>query len=178
MPIPDSVITNTKRPAPNALVLQKLVGRTGSFYYEVVMMEESLKQWRSLQKETRTREEELAHNRSIECFLLHFRNLRDFFYPSQSVWTNPEWFDNAVAWDFDSRWKLSSQDWIECGALERERINKLLTHVSYSRSELSHDWSKMPEMQSAVLAALNKLIEMLPEDRKKWFSDLVNPANI
>jgi hypothetical protein len=172
MPIPDGVIASSRRQTPDATVLQKLVGRTGSFYYEVVMMEESLKRWRSLQKEGRAREEELAHNRAIECFLLHYRNLRDFFYPSQSVWTNPDWFDNAVAWDFDTRWRLSSQDWKECTEREKERINKLLTHVSYSRAGLSHDWSKMPEMQKAILAALDQLVGMLPEDRKKWFVDL------
>jgi hypothetical protein len=182
MPISSAVLARTKRPPPTEEVLRYLVGKNGSFYYEIVMMESAFKRWEALQilRVQREAEGALLHddekvslNFAIEAFLTHFRNLRDFFYPNENVWSNSRWHDNAVAWDYSPLWNRADSEWVELSPNERERINKLLSHIAYARPGLSHDWSTLPKMYRAILKALDDLVATLPHERRGWFSDLL-----
>jgi hypothetical protein len=107
-------------------------------------------------------------NMAIECFLLHFRNLRNFFYPSRDAWTNSFYFDDQIAHDFWSGWDAVEDDWSECSPDERNRLNKLLSHLSYSRRGLDHKWP-IQEMSRAIRNALAQFLAALPDDRRTWF---------
>ena len=68
-------------------------------------------------------------NMALESFLLHFRNLRTFLCPSTQKLTSP---DDVIASDF------TTGDGSEAGdatsfVLEKQRIDKMLAHVSYTR---------------------------------------------
>lgn len=175
MPIDPTVIAKSKRPVQPDETLKFLVGPNGSVYYEVVMMDEALKRWTKLRPiATRSREQAIAANLALEGFLLHFRNLRDFFYPSSEIWTRPKWYDNAVAWDFCRAWTRCSLEWSESSPGERDRINKLLSHISYGRSTLDKDWSGAEKMAKRVMEQFDLLLPLLTAQQREWFRDLLS----
>jgi hypothetical protein len=174
MPISATIVANSKRVAPNEQQLCQFVGPSGSFYYEVMMMTEAFRTWEILAaNKQRTRSQELEHHRCIETFLVHFRNLRDFFYPAERVWKDPKWFDSAVAMDYSPSWDRAASEWKQQSQDEQQRINKLLSHLPYSRASLEHGWP-MKEMGKAVIATLSELVKTLPTQRRDWFKPIMD----
>ncbi len=106
---------------------------------------------------------------AIESFLVHFRNLREFLYPSDLTWRCS---DNVVACDYDSCWNKTDEDWKPCSINERERINKLLAHISYSRNEadpkFDPDWP-IRTMRDRMTRGLTTFIATLQLEQQKWF---------
>jgi hypothetical protein len=175
MPIARDVFSQSKRPMVDSQVLLQLASADGSLFYEFQMLTAAVDAWRMLSaKQERTPLEDFCKNAAIECFLVHFRNLRDFFYPSPDVWNKAKWFDNAVAWDYDPTWDKATADWQGIGLQERERANKLLAHISYSRPDLDHDWTLMPAMRNALVKEVRELVGRVPDERREWFKAILN----
>ncbi len=110
-------------------------------------------------------ETHVLNTMAIECFLIHFRNLRDFLYPDADSADNR---DNVIARDYDSGWLKTDSDWKPCSRNERNRINKLLAHISYSRRHLDHSWP-IQAMWQQMMQRLAGFIRSLPAERREWF---------
>jgi hypothetical protein len=99
----------------------------------------------------------------IESFLVHFRNLREFLYPS-----NPSLCD-IIASDFSpAAWGFVSSDWTETVPEERARIDERLSLPSYSRHHLTKRWP-VQKMASAVLERLTQFLQTLPNEERSLF---------
>jgi hypothetical protein len=117
-------------------------------------------------------------NMEVESFLVHFRNVRDFLYPTNTVkGANPtdrnyaQAQDTVIGFDFSSEWNFDSSDWTEIVPKERDRINKQLSHISYSRSHLDKNWP-VSMMAKAIHEKFGKFLNSLTDDRRKLFGDL------
>lgn len=161
MPVDHNTLQKSTRGLRRDKELQYLAGQNGSLFYEVWMLNESARKWGNTPAG-------VEHNFATECFLLHFRNVRDFLYPPRESWTNPRYFDDVIAFDFCTKWLAISDDWIECSPDERTRINKLLAHVSYSRPQLDHAWPVL-KMLAAIRTEFCKFVSQLAPDRTCWF---------
>jgi len=104
----------------------------------------------------------------LESFLLHHRNLRAFLCPR--LRNVPE--DDVLASDYLGA--ETPQHLADCGVLgkDRERINKLLAHISYDRIEYERAHQKRWLVQcmfGEMLEALGDFIRLLPAVRQAWF---------
>jgi len=112
---------------------------------------------------------------ALESFLVHYRNLRDFLFPTKPVkQPDPQdkrALDSVLALDFNQAWQKEAKDWKEVVHNERERINKQLSHVSYARSQLDPEWP-LPKMKSALMQVFKEFLEGLPGERRQYFSQL------
>lgn len=107
-------------------------------------------------------------NMALESFLLHFRNLRAFLCPSLQHCTA----DDVLASDF-----LGMYDGSDVGdrgklTVDKERLDKMLAHVSYSRLdfiEAGNDWWDSSVMLILMLSELQKFLVCLPEQQRAWF---------
>jgi hypothetical protein len=102
---------------------------------------------------------------AIECFLIHFRALRDFLCPDELVRKKN---DNVIAFDYNSEWLQTEEDWKECSIDERIRVNRLLAHISYSRDTLERKWP-IEAMRQSMMQRLAQFILSLPAKRQEWF---------
>ncbi len=109
------------------------------------------------------------YNMAVECFLVHFRNMREFLFPPTEAWNSRKRNDDVIAHDYQDSWKHTISDWTECSADEKNRIDKLLAHISYSRRNLDHSWP-IAKMTRAIFACLRQFISGLPGDRQEWFA--------
>src|ERR1019366_5464716 len=68
-------------------------------------------------------------NSALECFLLHFRNLRAFLWPSLQPFSD----DDIIASDLLG--ELKARDVGDSAILSKHknRLNKMLAHLTYSR---------------------------------------------
>ena len=142
-------------------MLRSLASENGSLYYEVLMMNEAFRKWR-------TKSSAAEQNLAIECFLLHFRILREFLYPSSNSWTDKRKLDDVIAFDLSDHWVKTEDDWAECSPNERERINKLLAHISYSRPRLDHSWP-IRNMLASIRKSFAAFVATLSPERQGWF---------
>lgn len=102
-------------------------------------------------------------NLFIEGFLLHARILKGFFVDKKRK-------DDVSATDF-----VDSQKWMEvksklCYYLEenRERLNKYLAHLSYSRLQNDKQW-EYKKIYDELVEAWKKFYNLLPEEYKELF---------
>ena len=117
--------------------------------------------------------DQLTQNIALESFLVHVRNLREFLY---GAGTNR---DDVVAGDFfpgpgqweDINIRPPMPKVIEAN---RERLNKALAHVSYSRLKYKGPAKAWPsqQMASELIAVVRVFLRHLPQDRSAWFSRL------
>lgn len=161
MPIDAQRLAKSKRPSRAADVLRYFASVNGSLSYEASMLDQAA-------KKCATAPPGYDRNAAIECYLVHFRNIRDFLYPTAESWTDERYFDDVIAWDFCSEWLEVAEDWKECSLAERTRINKLLAHISYTRPQLGHDWP-IAQMHAAIQNSVSEFVAKLSPDRKKWF---------
>jgi hypothetical protein len=112
----------------------QLIDASAALYYEVLVLEATAKALSS-----QTVDDPLQARAVIESFLIHSRNLIDFMYP-----TKPE-KDDILAQDFF----LDPGDWLRQREAEgailqtsKRRINKLLSHLTYTRLKTSSEDSK------------------------------------
>ena len=117
------------------------------------------------------------NNMAIESFLVHYRNVRDFLFPSQQT-VEPEKcnyskaIDDVIAFDFcPDGWTYISTNWTDVVPDERDRINKQLSHISYSRPGYSKDWP-IPAMTEAVHMRFAEFLKALPLKRRAFFAEL------
>jgi hypothetical protein len=108
-------------------------------------------------------------NMAIESFLVHFRNLRDFLFPTTKAKQDP---DNVIGTDFDpTGWSQDSEGWQEVVADERDRINRQLSHISYSRQDYESQWP-VAKMREAIESRFTEFIRGLPTEKRKMFERL------
>jgi hypothetical protein len=158
----DMVSASNKRNPISEDKLRKLAGPNGSLYYEALMMKEAAARCVKPQGGA-TLDESVSYNMAIESFLIHFRNVRDFLYPDDNVRA-----DDVIAFDYDPGWTKTGKDWQECSKSERDRVNKLLAHISYSRDILDHNWLT-GIMRQRIMQGMAELIQTLPPERRSWF---------
>ena len=102
-------------------------------------------------------------NLALEALLIHARNLRDFFAPSGRN-------DDVLARDFVSQMPRIAMPYLR-SRTARNRLNRLLSHMSYSRPRLGRSWDinqLAQEVEKAMRAFLTRLMEERPR-RVAWF---------
>jgi hypothetical protein len=110
---------------------------------------------------------------SLECFLLHYRNLRAFLCPSmQKGGPKP---DDVLASDFLG--KPTQNDVGDATKIveDKQRIDQMLSHLSYSRQKefraKSNIYWNVPKMAVAMLKEVDSFLAALPTYMKFWFPD-------
>ncbi len=114
---------------------------------------------------------QMTQNVALESFLVHVRNLRDFLY---GAGTNP---DDVVAGDFfpgPGQWEAKRPPMPKIIEDNRERLNRALVHVSYSRLKYKGPAKEWPSQQiaSELIAVVRVFLRNLPQNRSAWFSQL------
>jgi len=105
---------------------------------------------------------------ALESFLLHFRNLRAFLCPSIQRQTD----DDVLASDFLGKYDGSDVGDRDKLNVDKERLDKMLAHVSYSRFdyiEAGDHWWDSSVMLILMLSELRKFLVRLPEQQRAWF---------
>ena len=101
------------------------------------------------------------HNLALEAFLVHARNLRDFFGKSG-------YDDDILARDFVSQMPRLAMPYLRSN---RKRVNRKLAHASYSRPRFREGWERLIICQK-VEVAMRRFLERLKEEnpaRVSWF---------
>jgi len=151
-----------------------LKAAAGHVRYELMMLRASTRYLNSIKPCYAA--DRTLYNMAVESFLLHYRNLRAFVCPAiQSTRA-----DDVIASDFTGA--PNPEAFGDRRSLERdkERINKLLTHISYARAayESSGD-KKWPhqEMEARIDRAMEEFLARLGAERRGWFeAERVNVA--
>lgn len=96
-------------------------------------------------------------NLALEGYLLHARNLIDFFYESK----NPK-PDDVLAIDFAPSWKTTRPPRSELLTMARQRMNKMLSHLTYSRRELKlFSWAT-GDIRKQLEALIEQFLSEIP----------------
>ncbi len=163
------LVVNTRPPRTD----EDLRNAAGNIYYEVEMLCNVLALWLFLPLLNPA-----FRNMAIESFLVHFRNVRDFLYPThgqrQPDSKSPDRYavalDSVLAFDFNpSGWNFEITDWIEVAPDERNRINRMLSHVSYSRSSYAKEWP-LQRMGEELTSRFIQFLKTLTPGRKDLFA--------
>lgn len=139
---------------------RELEGIAHEVQYEVDMMRNAARLLRSAR-------DRVHRTFYLELFLLHLRNMREFLYCTS---TNP---DDVAAEDF-----ISPDDWSSIRpplgpkiSKERERLNRALAHLSYSRliyNKTGKGWY-VETMRGEIEGTLETFFRAIPPGWKKWF---------
>lgn len=100
----------------------------------------------------------LAQNIALESFLLHARIIRDFFKSKGR--------DNDVlARDFLTPVPRVKMPLLRSRSIDA-RLNRRLTHLSYSRNRLKRGWD-VTRLLNEANGAMNKLVDRLEKEQPK-----------
>ena len=112
-------------------------------------------------------------NMALECFLLHFRNLRAFLCPS--LQKAPPRVDDILGSDFLH--KPAPEDLADPKRIgdDKERLDQMLAHLTYNRRRLyiasgNIAW-QVGKMAVAMLQEIENFLRGLPPHMKTWFVD-------
>lgn len=104
-------------------------------------------------------------NAYIECFLIHARNLTDFFAPRRSTQNDDvlanHFFDNSEVW------KSHESNLCQYIKSQRSDINKTLAHLTYHRVK-PKQWEGA-RIYDELRKAKDLFLELLTPERRKWF---------
>ena len=107
-------------------------------------------------------------NMALESFLLHFRNLRAFLCPS--LFRD----DDVLASDFLGRYDGSDVGDKNKLNVDKERLDKMLAHLSYSRADYieagDYGWDSS-RMLILVVEELQKFLGQLTGQERGWFPE-------
>src|SRR6185369_13751428 len=111
------------RPVVSDTALYDMARRPGgALFYEMAMLMECARRFHELMdKRGSASTYDLEFNMTIESFLIHYRILQDFLYPTDKVWNS---IDDCVAFDFNPNWVDRKKYWTDERKQERKRINK------------------------------------------------------
>jgi hypothetical protein len=103
----------------------------------------------------------------IEIFLLHSRNLMDFFYPAEDIEID---IDNVIVFDFldDYEGFNSNKTLKKDLSLNKRNINKFLSHLTYARCYFSEIWL-IPEFTEEIIKTINAFYIVLPPNYRNWY---------
>ena len=103
-----------------------------------------------------------------EAFLVHYRNLIDFFYERKGRPSDAraaDYMDGLIVW------KPNRPPWV---ASERERCHKLLAHLTYDRVEYAESdlmtWDDLEDKTDHLRAEWLAFLAALPPARREWFA--------
>lgn len=105
---------------------------------------------------------------TLEAFLLHYRNLRDFLNnKGNDKGKHP---DDVLALHYAPTWTRT--DYVSPVTTDEDiRLNKLLAHISYKRQKLKPgDW-QLTQMLENVCCAMERFIAAVPLERRPWFDN-------
>lgn len=134
------------------------------------MLAEAARLWNSgLQHGSRANRTE--RRMVTEVFLLHARNLLDFVAPrptSRSADVLAEHYEPS--WCCSDRTQFANRPVNEW----RGQIDKLLSHITYSRRAIINSIGEEPRwpieaFHRELTAKINEFLETLPESRRTWF---------
>jgi hypothetical protein len=101
----------------------------------------------------------------FEAFLIHFRNLLDFFYGKRTH------RNDILVSDYQSNWVPNRPLW---ESTDRQRCNKLLAHITSDRLQYLKDgtieWSGLTEKHRHIRTEWNAFLQSLPPERLNWFT--------
>ena len=110
-------------------------------------------------------------NGLLESFLIHYRNLYDFFYPDLPA--KRRLLYDISAGDYlpsRDRWRKERPEWDTEKLLDnRERVNCLLAHLTLRRLKYNNrSWpdKKMAEFMESLV---QEFLRELPRERRAWF---------
>jgi hypothetical protein len=107
-------------------------------------------------------------NMALESFLLHFRNLRGFLCPS--LQTTIE--DDIIASDSLKETTALDHGDLKLLSVDKDRIDKMLAHLSYSRGRFIATGQKgweVAKMLKLMLGQLQVFLAKLPPTERSWF---------
>jgi hypothetical protein len=150
----------------------ELEGSAADVKYEMEMMMEAASAigggWASPQ----TTLSDWRKNMALECFLLHYRNLRAFLCPSLQTGPYP---DDVLASDFLGKPTSSDVGDATKIAEDKQRIDQMLSHLSYNRRKefvaKSNIYWNVPKMAAAMLKEVEGFLKELPTHMRFWFPD-------
>lgn len=112
--------------------------------------------------------DDATKNIALEAFLLHYRNLRAFLCPSLQKTS----LDDVIASDFMGHLKPEDVGNPADLGLDKDRIDKLLAHISYERARYDAAGAKSwnPHvMVRRIQEDMAKFFLRLPPERRPWF---------
>jgi hypothetical protein len=107
-------------------------------------------------------------NMALECFLLHFRNLRDFLCPQDGKTHE----DDIFASDFLDKSEATYVADRKTLERDKKRLNKMLAHLSYDREpfiESGKDAWPVARMSIDMLEQLEVFLGLLSPEMRSWF---------
>jgi len=103
----------------------------------------------------------------IENFLLHSRNLLEFFYPNKTIFKDTmcvyDFLDNFK--EFDN--KKATEEELELDKV-KDDINKFLSHITYSRCEIDFKNHQITNIMKGIFKTIKAFYEVLPTEYKDW----------
>ena len=119
-------------------------------------------------------------NMLVEAFLVHYRNLRDFLFPTLDTLNMPAGreqknpkaqkaaLDTVIANDFAPQWQHHSAEYVGLDKDERDRINRRIMHISYSRQHLDNAWNWLA-MARLLCDQFTAFLEVVPPEGRSRF---------
>jgi hypothetical protein len=104
----------------------------------------------------------------LEACLVHFRALLGFFYGKRDV------LDDVLVEDYilPGPFTATRPEWLD---VARRRCNKLLAHLTYTRTKYADDnemiWGALPGWILYLKAEWGAFLDSLPPGKKTWFAD-------
>ncbi len=111
-----------------------------------------------------------AWNRALESVLLHFRNLRTFFFGER---TRAGADSDVFATHFISGWKHQRDCVFDTTS---KRLNKRLVHLTIERLEPDSDWPELDKMNAAIETLISEFKKPLSPTQASWFPRLDKPT--
>jgi hypothetical protein len=153
------------RPSRSENDLRKAARHVG---YEIQMLTFSAEVLGASHASPPTNLSENDTNMAMECFLLHFRNVRSFLCPSLQ-WTCD---DDILACNYFSCEERDVADAARLG-LDKRRIDGMVAHLSYRRDDYvargDVGW-QIAKMTVSILEETNSFLRQLPQGWKEHFA--------
>ena len=124
---------NNKHPRRPQMETEKLVAASRALIYAIRMVRECYKALAS----ERYGDDSVEHDALLESFLLHTRELLEFFDPGDIAKGS---YDTVIATDFFWPQEWTLPDVPPYLNENRERLHKRLAHLTYARAHLSPKW--------------------------------------
>jgi hypothetical protein len=158
-----------RHPGPRVIPADsKLIRAAGHVSYEILMLIYTGEHLGGFHSSPMSSPVGNDKNMALESFLLHFRNLRAFLCPRLQRFT-----DDDIIWsDFLGRSEVENLGNVEVFARDKNRIDQMLAHLSYSRDKFiaagEHGWH-VAKMLALMLEELEKFLALLTPNVRQWF---------
>ncbi|PYP88926.1 MAG: hypothetical protein DMG65_14460 [Candidatus Angelobacter sp. Gp1-AA117] len=115
------------------------------------------------------------NNALLESFLIHYRNLYDFFYPEFP--SRKRLPHDVAASDYlpnPKQWRKRRPDLDRKRVVEnRERVNCLLAHLTLRRLKYKNRSWPDRKMANTIEALIEEFVKELPRGRRPWFRSVI-----